>query len=69
MKLDYSQRKSLSAYCGNLSIAWLAAGVIGPIVTGRDLKGAGSITLLSILASAIFLLFMLFLVKERRRKV
>lgn len=68
MKFDSSQKKILGEYCGNLSIAWLAAGVIGPVVTKQVFGRVGEIVFLSILASSIFLLFMLILSKERRKR-
>lgn len=43
MKLNISQRKSLGEYCGNLSIAWLAAGVIGPYATRQNIAGTSGV--------------------------
>jgi len=67
MKLNPEQRRSLSNYSGNLSIAWFAAGIIGPIVTKQTFKGMEAIMLFSVLASGVFLIFMLILVRKRKR--
>ena len=67
MKLSFEQKKSLSNYSGNLSIAWFAAGIIGPIVTKQTFKGMEAIMLFSVLASGVFLIFMLILVRKRKR--
>ena len=66
MKLDFSQRKSLSNYCGNLSIAWLAAGVIGPYVSRQTLGGVRNVVVFSVLMAMFFLTFMSILVKKGR---
>lgn len=69
MKLNFSQRKSLGDYCGNLSIAWFAAGIIGPYVTRQDLRETWGVVIFSLLASGFFLMAMLVLMKGGRREV
>lgn len=68
MRLNLEQKKSLSNYSGNLSIAWFAAGVIGPIVTKQNLIDILWIMVVSLSATAVFLRIMLSLIKERKRK-
>ncbi len=68
MRLNLEQKKSLSNYSGNLSIAWFAAGVIGPIVTKQDLDGLKGIMIISAILTVIFLLAMLSFTKERNNK-
>ena len=65
MRLTITQKRSLSAYSGNLSIAWFAAGFIGPIVTKQTVNEIGWIMVLSVLVSSVFLTFMLTLLKGR----
>jgi len=68
MKLDFSQRKSLSDYCGNLSIAWLAAGVIGPYISGKNLIDSWKIVSVSLFIAGFSLFLILTLLKEGIRK-
>ena len=68
MKLDFSQRKSLSDYCGNLSIAWLAAGVIGPYISGKNFIDSWKIVSMSIFIAGFSLFLILTLLKEGIRK-
>jgi hypothetical protein len=68
VKLNLEQKKSLSNYSGNLSIAWFAAGIIGPIVTKQSLNDMSQIMLISLVSAGIFLTFMLVLIKGKERK-
>lgn len=68
MRLDLEQKKSLSNYSGNLSIAWFGAGIIGPIVTKQNLNESKDVMIPSILLSIVFLLVMLILIKERKKR-
>ncbi|PIW08733.1 hypothetical protein COW38_00115 [Candidatus Collierbacteria bacterium CG17_big_fil_post_rev_8_21_14_2_50_45_7] len=68
MRISIDQRKSLSTYSGNLSIAWFAAGFIGPIVTKQTFNEIGWIMFFSLAIAGTFLIFMLILIKERKRK-
>ena len=68
MKLSLEQKKSLSNYSGNLSIAWFAAGIIGPIVTKQNINEVGSVIVLSSSIATILFIFMVIFVKEERRK-
>lgn len=68
MKLNLEQKKSLSNYSGNLSIAWFAAGIIGPIVTRQDLNQMSGIMFISLILAGSFLTGMLLLIKGRKKK-
>ena len=68
MKFSIEQKKSLSNYSGNLSIAWFAAGIIGPVVTKQIFSEIGWIMFLSLTVAGVFLTFMLILLKERKKK-
>lgn len=68
MKLNLEQKKALSNYSGNLSIAWVAAGVIGPIVTKQSFNETKNIIFISLLLSGFFLYAMLILIKYKRRR-
>ncbi len=68
MKLNLEQKKSLSNYLGNMSIAWFAGGIIGPLVSRQSYKEIGILIIVSLLISLIFLQSMLILLKGRKRK-
>ena len=68
MGLNVFQRKSLSNYCGNLSIAWLAAGVIGPYISGNNFIDLWKVVSTSIFIAGFSLFLMLALVREESRK-
>ncbi|PIV07570.1 hypothetical protein COS53_01735 [Candidatus Shapirobacteria bacterium CG03_land_8_20_14_0_80_35_14] len=70
MKINLEQKKSLSSYFGNLSIAWFATGIIGPIVTKQNIYEFGSTITMSLLFSvALFVSMLKFItVKKQKRK-
>ena len=63
MKLNHNQIKSLSQYCGNLSIAWLAAGVIGPYISKASFDQEWKIVSTSLFVAGFSLFLMLRLLK------
>lgn len=68
MRLNLEQKKSLSTYLGNLSIAWFAAGIIGPFVTKQNFIETKGIIVFSSMSAIIFLTLMLILLKKGKRK-
>lgn len=68
MRFNVKQKGSLSTYCGNLSISWFAAGIIGPIVTKQPVHEIIGVMLLSLALTTTFLNFMLILIRERKSK-
>lgn len=61
-QLNLDQRKALSEFCTNFAVAWLATGIIGPMLTRQffnDIKYALPISLvwgIISLYSAVYLL-------------
>lgn len=68
MKINLEQKKSLSNYFGNLSIAWFATGIIGPIVTRQNLSESGGTITISLLVTVLLFVFMLKLIRTKNRK-
>ena len=70
MKINLEQKKSLSSYSGNLSIAWFTAGIIGPAITKQSIQESWSVITLSLLFSVVLFIAMLKLIgiKSQKRK-
>lgn len=60
-KLNPDQRKVLAEFCGNLSVAWLVAGIIGPLSTGNFPQQYLTVIIVSLLWSAALIRYMLLL--------
>ena len=63
--LSQKQKEKLAEFCGNLAVAWLAAGVIGPYISKEELAFATQSTFFSIFLAGVLITFMLSLVKEK----
>lgn len=68
MKINLEQKKSLSNFSGNLSIAWFAAGIIGPIVTRQNLYESGGTIAISLFVTILLFIFMLKFIGTKNRK-
>lgn len=58
-KLNLDQKKVLAEFCGNFAVAWLAAGVIGPVLTFTPAETLIPNLVASLVWSSILLAIML----------
>lgn len=65
-KLGLDQRKVLAEFCGNFAVAWLAAGVIGPIFTFTSAEAFIPNLVASLTWSAVLLTVMLSLTEKKK---
>ena len=68
MKLSIKQKELLAEFFGNLSVAWLAGGFIGPFVVGWDIKNVDQVVATSVSLGLILLIIMLLLIQEETKK-
>lgn len=64
MELSIKQKELLGQFFGNLAVAWIAGGIIGPFVINWNVDGVDRVIYVSAVAAIIFVGIMLYLVKE-----
>ena len=62
------QRKVLAEFCSNFSVAWLAAGVIAPYVSGQALNRVGQSVAISVSWSSFSLIIAIYLTRNGGKK-
>ena len=65
-KLSKDQRRLLAEFCANLGIAWLAAGIIAPLVTDRVFSEVVKPGLIAVSWTGFLIIFSLYLLKGAR---
>lgn len=68
MQLSFRQKEKLSDFFGNLAVAWIAGGVIGPFVISWNITNVKLVLTASALASLFFIIIMLTLMKEESKR-
>lgn len=64
-QFSVGQLKALSGICGNISVAWFAAGFIGPIINNNVKNDKIIITIvISLMMAILFTFTSLFIVKK-----
>lgn len=66
-RLSLDQRRALGEFCGNFAVAWLAAGVVGPYVTGKSFLEVSKSAIFSVIWAGVLLIVMLYLTKGGRK--
>lgn len=66
-KLSWDQRRALAEFCANFAVAWLAAGVIGPLVAGWNLSAMLRPATMSTLWAGVLLIIMLYLTRRSKK--
>lgn len=65
--LSEAQRLVLAEFCGNFAVAWLAAGIVGPIIVERTFIIAVKPVIMSIIWASMLLFVMLYLTRRIER--
>jgi len=66
-RLTINQRKILAEFCANFAVAWLAAGIIGPVVAKREPSEIGFSVAISLIWGGLSLISGVLLVKETKQ--
>lgn len=62
-KLSAKQRQLLAEFAANLAVAWLAAGIIAPLITGRVFQEIAKAGLMAVTWTGFLIIFSLYLLK------
>ena len=64
IKLSKEQAKLLAEFFANLGVAWLAAGIVAPLITGKIVSEMIKSGLIAVSWTGFLLIFSLYLFKE-----